>query len=427
MTHLYQGLPMVENDKIFQTAEWFRRDKNPKKMFLSIGAYRDEEGRPYVLKVVKKAEQLYQKDLLEGRENKEYDSIDGYKPFRDASVKMLLGDDCPPLENIATSVSLSGTGALRIAATFLFSMLPQHTHVYVSNPTWANHHPLFQQAGFHNLREYRYYDKVGNSLDFRGMCDDLWKAPDQSVVILHLCGHNPTGIDPTPDQWQRICDLAKLKRFYIIFDSAYQGYASGDLDRDAYAARLFVRSKCEFIACQSYAKNMGLYGDRLGCVSVVCNDKESANRAERIIKARCIRPMYSCPPRRPARVGHLILTEPTLRREWEEELKGMSQRIINMRTLLYKELVRLRTPGKWTHIIDQIGMFSYLGLQVPQCERLIRDYSIYLLTSGRISMAGLNEGNVNRLAAAMHEVITNPNPKQKAGDAPAAGSKKSKL
>uniref|UniRef100_A0A7S1MS63 Aspartate aminotransferase n=1 Tax=Neobodo designis TaxID=312471 RepID=A0A7S1MS63_NEODS len=413
VTQMYDGLPIVPDDKIFKTSDWYRRDKNPKKMFLSIGAYRDANGNPYVLNVVKKAEQIYQANMLEGRENKEYDTIDGYKPFRDASVKMLLGDDCPALDYIASSVGLSGTGTLRVAAAFLATLTPKHTHVYVSNPTWANHLPIFQQAGFHNLKEYRYFNKATNGLDYQGMCDDLWNAPDQSVVILHLCGHNPTGVDPTPEQWQRLCDLCKLKRFYVIFDSAYQGYASGDLDRDAFGIRLFARNKVEFIACQSYAKNMGLYGDRLGCLSVVCNSKESANRVARIVKAKCIRPLYSCPPRRPARVGALVLTDPTLRREWEEELKEMSERIKSMRTLLYNELRKRNTPGKWTHIIDQIGMFSYLGLTEQQCQRLIRDYSIYMLTTGRISMAGLNVENCPRLAQAMHEVITNTGEKSK--------------
>jgi aspartate aminotransferase len=408
----FGGLPIVPEDKIFQTADWYNKDKNPKKIFLSIGAYRDSNAQPYVLNVVKKAEEIFQKNLLEGRENKEYDAIAGFKPFRDASVKLLLGDECPSLDYVASAVGISGTGSLRVAASFLFQIRPKDTPVYVSDPTWANHHPIFEMTGFTTMRKYRYYNQAKNCLDFEGMTQDLKKAPEQSIVILHLCGHNPTGVDPTQEQWQKLCDLCLEKKFFIIFDSAYQGYASGDLNRDAFAARLFRRNKAEFITCQSYAKNMGLYGDRLGCISVTCNDKEAAARVQNIIAAKCIRPMYSNPPRRPARVGHLVLTDSTLRKEWEQELNGMATRIREMRELLFGELKRLKTPGTWNHIVDQIGMFSYLGLTEPQCNRLIKDYSIYLLTTGRISMAGLTQENTPRLAAAIDDVVRNPDGKK---------------
>ena len=408
MTTLFGGIALFPPDPVFVTKDWHDKDPNPKKIFLSIGAYRDANAKPYVLRVVKKAEQRYQEQLLTGKENKEYDTIDGFKPFRDASVKMLLGDACPDLATVATAVTLSGTGALTTAAATLIHIVPATTPVYISDPTWANHEAVFKSSGFKTVNKYRYFDAATLGLDIKGMLADLSAAPEGAIVVLHLCGHNPTGIDPTQDQWQSILEVVKAKRLYTIFDSAYQGYASGSLDRDAFAARLWVRSGVEFVTCQSYAKNMGFYGDRLGCVSFTCRDADTATRVSALMKVKAIRPNYSCPPRRPARVGHMILTDSELRKEWEEELKGMSQRIIRMRELLHGELKRLGTPGNWDHIVNQIGMFSYTGLKKEQCQRLTKEYSVYLLDSGRISMAGLTEENAPRLAAAMHTVITSP-------------------
>jgi aspartate/tyrosine/aromatic aminotransferase len=401
----YSKVPTVADDPVFKSKEDHDADPNPDKIFLSIGAYRDENCKPYLLHVVKKAEEIYQKQLLEGKENKEYDTIDGFKGFRDESVKLLMGPDCPPLNQVASAVSISGSGALRLAAAFLRFILPANTPVYNSDPTWGNHHAIFEQSGFTVLKKYRYYSPKTNALDIAGMTEDLRNAQDGSIVVLHICGHNPTGVDPSHEQWQQLSDLCKEKQFRIMFDSAYQGYASGDLDRDAFAARLFWRNGLEFICCQSFAKNMGLYGDRLGCVSFMLKDKDTATRVQGLLKAKIIRPMYSSPPRRPSRVAHIILSTPALKKEWEEELKKMSGRIIRMRKLLFDELVRLKTPGKWNHIVDQIGMFSYLGISPQVCDRLIKEYHIYLLTSGRISMAGLTEENTPRLAKAMDHII----------------------
>jgi aspartate/tyrosine/aromatic aminotransferase len=344
------------------------------------------------------------------RHNKEYDTIAGFKPFRDAAVKLFFANDCPPLDTLATAVALSGTGALRLAATLLFNVVPARTNVYVSNPTWANHFPIFVQTGFQNMKYYRYFKAQTNSLDFDGMLQDLTEAPLGSVVIFHICGHNPTGVDPNAEQWERLCALSKERRFRVIFDSAYQGYATGDLDRDAFAARLFVKRGVQFITCQSFSKNMGLYGDRVGCISVVCGNADTADRVQRFINAFGVRPNYSNPPRRGARVAHLVLTDAALRKDWEEELRGMSQRIQAMRQLLFDELKRLGTPGTWNHIVDQIGMFSYLGLKPDVCRRLVREHSVYLLETGRISIAGLTVENTPRLAKAIDTVLRSAKP-----------------
>jgi len=353
---------------------------------------------------VKKAEDAYLKGLMTGTETKEYDSIDGYKPFRDAAVRLLYGNEAK-LDRVASAVCLSGTGSLRVAAELFAESAGPETPVYFSRETWPNHAPIFLRAGLHNQHTYRYFDGWNNCLDTQGMLDDLWKAPDGSIVILHLCGHNPTGVDPTEKEWEKICALAKMKHFRVLFDSAYQGYATGDLDRDALSARMFAKAGIDVMACQSFSKNMGLYGDRLGCFSLICDNAATAAKVQAFIKVKCLRPMWSSPPRQPSRIAHKILTDPLLRREWEEELLGMANRIKRMRQLVYDELVRLKTPGRWNHVVDQIGMFSFLGLSPHQCRRLVNEFHIYILESARASMAGLTEESAPRLARAIDHVV----------------------
>lgn len=404
MTDFFGKLKVPPPDPVFLTKAQFEMDRNPKKVFLTIGAYRDAYAKPYVLQTLKKAEAWYQQQLVSGKETKEYDSITGYKPFCEASVKLLLGEACPSMKRVAACVGLSGTGSLTLASHVLAAVTPHHTPVLISNPTWPNHDPIFRMAGFHNVRQYRYFDAYTQGLDFEGMCNDLWDAPDGAIVVLHVCSHNPTGVDPTDEQWQKISDLCKMKKFRVIFDSAYQGYASGDLNRDAYSVRLFVKNGLEVFTCQSFSKNMGMYGDRIGCCSAVCSTEHGAAVVRGLFE-KTARPLYSNPPRRPSRVAHRVLTDPVLRSEWETELKGMADRIISMRQLLFDELRRLGTPGKWDHIVQQIGMFSYLGLTREQCKRIVKEYSIYVMMTGRISVAGLTEENTPRLAKAIDTVV----------------------
>jgi aspartate/tyrosine/aromatic aminotransferase len=358
-----------------------------------------------VLPVVVETEREYVADLAAGKENKEYDPIPGFLPFRRASVQFLYGDAMPDMRNIAHCVSMSGTGGLRIAAEFLASSIDPATPVYFSAETWPNHGPIFTVGGLPRVRAYRYFDKGTAGLNFRGMLQDLTKAPDGAVVVFHLCGHNPTGVDPTREQWEALCDLSFAKHFRVIFDSAYQGYASGDLNIDAFAARLFAKKGLDLIACQSYSKNMGLYGDRLGCFSMLCSNADSADRVQRFINAKIIRPMYSSAPVHPARIAHRILSNPKKFAQWEAQIKVMSLRILRMRKMLYDELVRLDTPGTWEHITKQIGMFSYLGLTPKQCRRLVRDFHMYLLETGRANMAGLTDTTALKLGQAIDIVV----------------------
>lgn len=400
---LWSRLATPVPDLVFKMDALAKAAQEPK-INLVIGAYRDDNGKPLVLNAIRKAEI----DVVEKMNyNKEYLPIDGFRAFCDASVELVFGkEQFEALKpRIASAQSLSGTGACRMLADFLVrtSAAKDETPVYLSNPTWANHAPIFQTAGFKHIRHYEYFDKKTNGVAIEAMLRDLSNAPEGSIIVLHMCAHNPTGADPSHEEWARIADVVAERKLVAFFDSAYQGYASGDLARDAYAARLFASKGLEFCIAQSYAKNMGLYAERVGCASVITSDPDSAVLVQGVLK-NVIRPNYSNPPAHGARVAHHVMTDAALRAEWEEEMRGMSGRIVRMRTILRDELVRLGTPGTWDHITKQIGMFSYLGLNEDQCKQLV-DRRVFLLPSSRISVAGLTADTAKDLAKHIDEII----------------------
>ena len=401
-TGLFSSLPTPVPDLVFKLDAMAKAAPSPS-MNLVIGAYRDENGKPYVLPAVRKAEIAI---VTEGTYNKEYLPIDGFRPFCDAAVRLIFEDKYDTLKpRIASAQSLSGTGACRMLADFLVRTTPakEQTPVYFSNPTWANHAPIFEAAGFAQIRQYEYFDKATNGVNIEAMLRDLTAAPEGSIIVLHLCAHNPTGADPSMEEWARIADVVQSRKLIAFFDSAYQGYASGDLSRDAYAARLFEERGLEFVIAQSFAKNMGLYAERVGCASVVTSDPASAALVQGVLK-NVIRPNYSNPPAHGARLAHRVMTDAALRAEWEGEMRGMSGRIKDMRAALAGELQRLGTPGDWSHIVKQIGMFSYLGLSKAQCEQLV-ERRVFLLPSGRISVAGLTAPTCLDLAKHIDEIV----------------------
>lgn len=398
MASRFASLPPSPPDIVYGLDAKAKAAPEPK-INLVIGAYRDAEGKPYPLKVVRKAERL----LLDMNLNKEYLPIEGLKEFCDVSVKLLFGNDSPERSRIAAVQAISGTGACRLAAEFLVRTMPRSTQVLISDPTWPNHGPIFSQSGFLNVGSYRYFDKKTNLVDIKGLLEDLEKAPNNSVIVLHACAHNPTGADPSPKDWELIANVVEKKGHFPVFDSAYQGYASGDLDKDAYSVRYFAKRGMELAACQSYAKNLGLYNERTGCFSVLCKTPEAAELAFGLIK-NVVRPLYSNPPANGARIVSLILSKPELFAEWRVELKGMADRIILMRKILFDELQRLKTPGNWDHVIKQIGMFSYLGLTQAQSKQL-QDKRIFVMLSSRASIAGLTEESAKRLAKGIDEVV----------------------
>lgn len=396
-SHVEQGPP----DAILGITEAFKKDPHPKKMNLGAGAYRDDNGKPYVLSCVRKAEKI----LTESTLDKEYSTIAGVPTFCKNSAKLAFGENCELINNDlnVTVQSISGTGALRIGGAFFNKFFQGGSNtIYLPTPSWGNHNPIFSHAGM-NVKSFRYYDKSNCGFDAAGCFEDLNNLPNGSLVLLHACAHNPTGVDPTPEQWQELSNIIKNKNHFPFFDMAYQGFASGDLTRDAYALRLFVQDGHRPALCQSYAKNMGLYGERIGAFSILCNSKEEKAAVESQVKI-LIRPMYSNPPIHGARLVNTVLDNKELHAEWLVEVKSMADRIITMRALLKEKLEALGSSHDWSHIEKQIGMFCFSGLSPEQVDRLGKEFSVYLTRDGRISVVGITSGNVDYLAESIHAV-----------------------
>ena len=404
MSSLFAHMVEAPPDPILNTTKAFNDDSDPRKINLGVGAYRSESGKPYVLDVVREAEEEILKELGTGN-NKEYSTIEGPEDLHKMCRNLLFGECAAVQENRVSSVqALSGTGALRIVAEFVKTHLPPAAHeIWCSDPTWGNHPAIFQKAGL-TPKVYPYWNEKTKGIDFAGMIDTLRsQAAEGSMVLLHACAHNPTGVDPTRDQWAEIAKVMKEKKLIPLMDSAYQGYASGDLDFDAWAVRFLEQEGFEFFMCQSFAKNLGLYGERIGCVHIVCNSAERANIVTSQMKL-VIRPMYSNPPKHGALLVTKVLGNPDRFAQWRAELKAMADRILEVRAMLRKGLEDKGTAGPWNHITDQIGMFSFTGLTPAECERLISKHHIYLLKSGRISLAGLNKSNVQYMVDSIDEV-----------------------
>ncbi|KAI4465734.1 aspartate aminotransferase [Holotrichia oblita] len=400
-----EGAPI----EVFALTKAYQDDSYEKKVNLGVGAYRTEKGTPWVLPVVRQAEKMLAADETL---NKEYLPVLGFEKFSAAATTMLLGSDSQALlENRAFGVqALSGTGSLRVAAEFLARQLGYTTY-FVSVPTWENHNLVFKNAGFVEGRTYRYWNETKRGLDLEGMLDDLRSAPDKSVVILHACAHNPTGCDPTQEQWKLIADVVEEKKMFPILDCAYQGFASGDLDKDAWSVRYFATRGFEFFCCQSFAKNFGLYNERIGNLTCVVKNASVVTNVKSQLTL-IVRGMYSNPPSHGARIVAHVLSDPQLFEEWKGCIKTMASRVIEMRKSLREALEKLGTPGSWEHITSQIGMFSYTGLNEQQSLHMVNNFHVYMLRSGRISMCGLTPGNVDYVANAIYETITNiPGPK----------------
>uniref|UniRef100_A0A2K6L947 Aspartate aminotransferase n=1 Tax=Rhinopithecus bieti TaxID=61621 RepID=A0A2K6L947_RHIBE len=346
-------------DPILGVTEAFKRDTNSKKMNLGVGAYRDDNGKPYVLPIVHKAE-------------------------AQIAAKNVDKNTCPLRDWL-------NFPWVRTAKFFKFSR-----DVFPPTPSWENHTSIFRDAGM-QLRGYRYYDPKTCGFDFTGAVEDISKIPEQSVLLLRACAHNPTGVDPRPERWKEIETVAKKRNLFAFFDMAYQGFASGDGDKDAWAVCPFIKQDINVCLCQSYAKNMGLYGERVGAFTMVCKDADEAKRVESQLKI-LIHPMYSNPPLNGAQIAAAILDTPDLRKQWLQEVKGMADDIIGMWTQLVSDLKKEGSTHNWQHITDQIGMFCFTGLKPEQ------EFSIYMTKDGCISVAGVTSSNIGYLAHGIHQV-----------------------
>ncbi|KAI0256746.1 aspartate aminotransferase [Lactifluus subvellereus] len=405
MAETWNNVPLAPPDSIFKLTAAYEADAYPQKINLGVGAYRDDNNKPWVLPVVKKASQIL---LNDPTLNHEYLPITGLPGFVSSAACLILGKDSPAIaEGRVVSVqTISGTGANHLAALFLSKYYPFNGDkvIYLSDPTWVNHFAIFNNVGIKPLL-YPYYDQRTIALDFAGFVATLESAPERSVFLLHACAHNPTGVDPTDEQWKIIADTILAKKHYAFFDAAYQGFASGDLDRDAAAVRHFVSRGVPMLVCQSFAKNAGLYGERVGALHLVLPNKETASRVRSQLSV-LQRSEISNPPSYGARVVALILNNPELFDEWKADIKTMAGRIIAMRRELHRLLTEeLKTPGNWDHIINQIGMFSFTGISAAQSNALIDDAHVYLTSNGRISMAGLNSKNIRYFSEALDRVV----------------------
>lgn len=401
----FQGVPSAEIMPIVEAREACFADRNENKADLVIGAYRTDDGKSWVLPFIK---DLEKKIISEPNYNHEYLMFLGMEQFNQLAPKLILGDNSPALlEGRAFGAqTISGSGAIRVGVEFLVLHLGYNT-VYMSTPTWDNHPQQFGYGGFKDLRNYRYWDPASRGLDFRGMLEDLEEAPEDSVIVLHMAAHNPTGCDLTQEQWEQVADVMERRNLFPFIDAAYQGYATGDLDRDAWPVRYLVQRGFELFVAQSFSKSMALYGERVGCLTVVLGEGRAQDATN--IKSQLTliaRAMYVCPPKYGAEIVTRVLSDPALTEEWKKCLKVMVNRIQAMRTGLKERLQKLGTPGNWDHITNQIGMFSYLGLTRRQVDYIRDKHHVHMLSTSRANMCGLNSKNIDRVAQAIHDTVT---------------------
>ncbi|MEB5835216.1 aspartate/tyrosine/aromatic aminotransferase [Pantoea dispersa] len=396
---MFESISAAPADPILGLADLFRADDRPNKINLGIGVYKDETGKTPVLTSVKKAEQY----LLENETTKNYLSIDGLADFARCTQELLFGKENALISagRACTAQTPGGTGALRVAADFLATQT-NVKRVWVSNPSWPNHKNVFNAAGL-EVCDYQYYDAANHSLDFDGMLASLQEAQAGDVVLFHGCCHNPTGIDPTADQWQQLAQLSLEKGWLPLFDFAYQGFARG-LDEDAEGLRIFAASHQELIVASSYSKNFGLYNERVGALTLVAATADVAKTAFSQVKYS-IRANYSNPPSHGAAVVATILGNDALRTIWVQELTDMRQRIQRMRQLFVNTLAEKGAQRDFSFIIKQNGMFSFSGLTKDQVVRLREEFGVYAVNSGRVNVAGMTPDNMSALCEAIVAVL----------------------
>lgn len=396
---LFSSVEMAPKDPILGLTETFLADTRAEKVNLGVGVYYDDSGKLPLLRAVKKAEEArIAKGLPRG-----YQPIDGPAAYNKAVQALLFGADSPEVTSgrVVTLDTLGGTGGLKVGADYLKRLLPGSA-VAISDPTWENHRGVFEGAGF-TVNAYTYYDPKTHGLDFGGMVTSLKGMPDRSVVLLHACCHNPTGVDLTAQQWEEVVALCKSKQFVPFLDLAYQGFGDG-IAQDATAVLLFAKSGMPFLVSSSFSKSFSLYGERVGALSVVTANKEEAVKVLSQVK-RVVRTNYSNPPTHGGAIVTDVLTTPELRTLWEEELAEMRDRIRKMRLAFVDKLKALNVKQDFSFVARQRGMFSFSGLNPQQVDRLREEFAIYAISSGRICVAALNTGNIDRVVKAVAAVL----------------------
>ncbi len=393
------GLAMAPIDPIISVSEAFVADANANKVNLSIGIYCNDSGKVPILDCIRHAEQKF----VAAGKPKHYLPMDGLGSFNRAAQHMIFGAEHRAVREhrVVTAQTLGGTGGLKVGADFLRNLNPQ-VEVWISDPSWENHRALFEGAGF-TVNTYPYYDASTRGIRIDAMLAALRCLPPGTIVVLHACCHNPTGLDPTPQQWQQIREVMKQAELVPFLDIAYQGFAEG-LDADAAEVRRFA-DECPFVlVASSFSKSLSLYSERVGALSIVTGSADEARRALSQVK-RVIRANYSGPPSYGGCLASNVLTDPELRGQWDRELEQMRDRIKMMRCLLIEKIRGLRADFDLSYVIEQRGMFSYSGLTKEQVGRLRAEYSIYALDSGRVCVAALNSRNIDYVAKAIANVL----------------------
>jgi len=396
---LFGAVELAPRDPILGVSEAFVADTNPNKVNLGVGVYCDDNGKVPLLDCVRHAERL----LAEKAAPHPYLPIDGIVAYDKAVQALLLGADSAIVQagRAVTVQALGGTGGLRVGADFLERFAPG-AKVWISDPSWENHRALFEAAGL-EVGTYAYYDAATRGLDFDGMIASLERLPCGAVVVLHACCHNPTGVDPTPEQWQRILDVVRSRGLVPFLDMAYQGFAES-VPADGEIVRRFAATPGPLFVASSFSKSFSLYGERVGALTVVTADKDEAARVLSQVK-RIVRANYSNPPSYGGQIVTTVLTTPDLIDLWDRELAGMRERIKSMRGELVRR-VEAKLPGRdFQYVLRQRGMFSYSGLTKAQVARLRAEYAVYAIDSGRICVAAVNSRNVGYVAEALAAVL----------------------
>lgn len=384
---IFEVVKPLPPDPIFGIANRFKKDRNPNKVDLTVGIFRDENLTTQTLRSVKEAEKVLQKI----EKDKLYLPIGGNESFIHEAQKLIFGEDyCKQEKGTLYGVqTLGGTGGLRLGGEFLSREVTKK--VYLSDPTWPNHRGIFEACGM-KIETYPYYNFETHSLDFGKMIDSLSKAEEHSVVVLHGCCHNPTGCDPTDAQWKELSTFFLKKKLIPFFDFAYQGFGRG-LEEDAWAIRFFARQGHEMFVAASYSKNFGLYGERVGCLSIIAKNEQLSQNLSTVVK-RLARVNYSNPPRHGAGIITTILQDAGLTKLWEEELTTMRDRTNRMKTEFVDALGKQYGKDRFDFLKRRYGLFSMLGIDEAQVERMIEEYGVYLTNGGRINLTGLNEENL---------------------------------
>jgi aromatic-amino-acid transaminase len=396
---LFAEVPLAPPDPILGLTETFQADQNPKKVNLGVGVYQDGTGKVPVLSVVREAEKLW----YEKEDSKSYLPIDGVPAYRKEVQELLFGRDSELIRSgrTLTAQALGGTSALKIGADFL-RRFSAGSDVYISSPSWENHRALFESAGF-TVKDYPYYSAESHGLDFAAMKTALSGLPPKSIVLLHACCHNPTGVDLGAAQWDEIVEIVRQRDLVPFIDFAYQGFGDG-IDEDAVAVRAFTRPGLPCIISSSFSKSFSLYRERVGAITFVTADADEAKRVTSQVK-RAIRTNYSSPSSHGGQIVALVLGNPDLRQKWETELSEMRIRIQHMRSLFVQRLKTRGITRDFSFIEQQRGMFSYSGLELDKVRRLRAEFGLYIVDSGRICIAAMNESNLDYITEAISKVL----------------------